>query len=253
MAIFGYSAVFLIILAATGLIWLADVLTRRIRGQGLPTRTLVDYCRSFFPFILIVILIRSFLFEPFRIPSGSMVPTLLVGDFIVVNKFDYGLRLPVTNSVIVPIGHPQRGQVVVFRYPPNPSVDYIKRVVGLPGDQITYRGNRLWINGRLVPHTCEGRYHGPDGEAGSLLCVEQLGSVRHDILITPGLSAPDGTYTVPPHHYFMMGDNRDDSSDSRYWGTVPSRDLVGRAVLIWFNWDAFSEMPIWSRIGLMIH
>ena len=252
MAVFGYSAVYLIILAVSGLIWLADVVWRKRRGTGLPTRSLVEYARSFFPILLVLVLIRSFLFEPFRIPSGSMVPTLLIGDFILVNKFDYGIRLPVTNTVIIPTGHPRVGQVVVFRYPLNPSVDYIKRVVGVPGDWVRYQGNRLWINHRLVPHVCKGPYRGPDGESGSLLCVERLGQIEHEILITPGLTAPTGGYLVPPRHYFMMGDNRDDSDDSRYWGSVPNRDLIGRAVVIWFNWDAFSRMPIWSRIGRII-
>ncbi|OBS10403.1 signal peptidase I [Acidihalobacter prosperus] len=221
----------------------------------------VEYSRSFFPVLLAVLLLRSFVAEPFRIPSGSMMPTLLVGDFILVNKFDYGLKLPLIHTKILPIGEPQRGDVVVFRYPRDPSVDYIKRIIGLPGDTITYDGNKLYINGKLVPTKIVGRYAGEGPNhlmGGAIVEQEDLprrnGSVvKHDILIMPGRPVPTGSVVVPKGEYFVMGDNRDDSNDSRYWGFVPQKNLVGRAFLIWFNWDFQDGQVDFHRIGDLIH
>jgi signal peptidase I len=217
-------------------------------GEKTREPILVEYARSFFPVFLIVLLIRSFLFEPFHIPSASMVPTLLVGDFILVNKFDYGLRLPVSHTKILGVGEPQRGDVAVFRFPRNPKIDYIKRIVGLPGDHIVYRNEQLYINGKAVPKKPLGLYSGPTIGAARL-SVEHLGKITHDILNLPGFAGPEGEWTVPPHDYFAMGDNRDDSSDSRVWGFVPEKNLVGKAVIIWFNWQFPDATPIWSRIG----
>jgi len=213
----------------------------------------VEYSVSFFPVILVVFFLRSFLVEPFKIPSSSMVPTLLVGDFILVNKFAYGVRLPVANRKVFDIGNPQRGDVMVFRYPEDPSLDYIKRVVGLPGDRIEYRNKRLTINGKPVPERQVDDYLSRERMQFSRRYVETLGGVEHQILldddappyITPLRSFPFAgncnynmsglACTVPPGHYFMMGDNRDNSSDSRVWGFVPDENIVGKAFFIWLN------------------
>ena len=213
----------------------------------------MEYARSFFPVILVVLLIRSFLFEPFRIPSDSMMPTLLDGDFIFVNKFAYGLRLPVLNSKIVSIGEPKRGDVIVFRLPSDPSVNYIKRLVGLPGDHISVRGRRLYVNDRPMPVTLNGTYDGPRNtgpQADAQMAVEDLGGVQHRVLYIPERDTRDYDEVVPADHYFFMGDNRDNSRDSRFEevGFVPEQNLVGKAVRIWLNWDLPSA-PIWNRIG----
>lgn len=221
----------------------------------------VEYCTSFFPVILVVFLLRSFLFEPFRIPSGSMLPTLQNGDLILVNKYEYGIRLPVLDRKIIEVGDPQRGDVVVFRYPVDPSIDYIKRVVGVPGDVVQYRDKVLTINGERVETVRTGDYYEPDRSSYVGRYTEVLGNVQHDILLNrqqrqeymPISSFPLRDHceyggggvrcTVPAGHYFMMGDNRDNSLDSRYWGFVPDRYIVGRAFMVWMN---FSEP---SRIG----
>ncbi len=221
----------------------------------------VEYCVSFFPVILVVFLLRSFLFEPFRIPSGSMLPTLQNGDLILVNKFEYGIRLPIIDRKIVELDDPQRGDVVVFRYPVDPSIDYIKRVVGVPGDVVQYRDKILTINGQRVPTERSGDYYEPDRSSYVGRYTEALGETSHDILLNrqqrqeymPISNFPHRENceyatggvrcTVPPGHYFMMGDNRDNSLDSRYWGFVPDQYIVGRAFMVWMN---FSEP---SRIG----
>jgi signal peptidase I len=204
--------------------------------------------------LLLVLILRSFLFEPFRIPSGSMMPTLLEGDFIFVNKFAYGLRWPVINNKFVEIGEPERGDVVVFKLPSDPSVNYIKRVVGLPGDTVYYdQGSKqLTINGESVPVDIVGAY---EDDPGTALATEILGRQEHMLLLTRGALSRGGTYKVPDGHYFMMGDNRDNSRDSRFPGVdyVPEDRLVGRAERIWMNWRRPSEGgPEWSRIGKSI-
>ncbi len=214
--------------------------------------TVVEYAKSFFPVILAVLLLRSFLVEPFRIPSGSMMPTLLVGDFILVNKFDYGIRLPVINRKIIPIHDPQRGDVVVFRFPKEPSVDYIKRVVGVPGDHVVYRDKTLFINGKKVAQIPAGTYIGTGSGlsmSGAEVRREALGEIQHDILVAPNVHGVDADVVVPEGHYFVMGDNRDNSNDSRYWGFVPDRNLVGKAFMIWMNWDSAAGGVGWDRIG----
>ncbi len=209
--------------------------------------TLVEYSRSFFPVLLFVLVIRSFVFEPFRIPSGSMMPTLLEGDFIFVKKYAYGLRLPVTETKIIETGEPRRGDVVVFRLPSDPSVNYIKRVVGLPGDTVVYERHRLTINGETVPlEPNEGStWNAP-------VYVEDLDGRVHDILVmNPEYSTRDNTYRVPDGHYFVMGDNRDRSKDSRFIGAIPETFLVGEAVRIWMHFVPWN-MPDWGRIGAKI-
>ena len=215
----------------------------------------VDISKSFFPILLIVLILRSFVAEPFRIPSGSMMPTLLHGDFILVNKFSYGVRLPVWHQKILNIGMPQRGDVAVFRFPKNPADDYIKRVIGLPGDHITYRNKKLYINGALVNQEKNGTYSGEGANSvmnGAMIYREDLDSQPHDILLKKiGYGAP-GEFTVPQNHFFVMGDNRDHSSDSRIWGFVPEENLVGKAFLVWMNWDFTGKKFNFKRIGKKI-
>lgn len=232
----------------------------RQRENALRAPWWIEYSISFFPVILFVFALRSFVVEPFRIPSGSMLPTLEDGDMILVNKFDYGIRLPIVDHEIIPIGSPQRGDVVVFRYPVDPSVDYIKRVVGLPGDVVEYRDKTLFINGQQVVRVRDGDYFEPDRAVYVGQYREQLGAVSHRILLNvnapqdlmpitrfPAFDAcsylDDGIRcTVPQHHYFMMGDNRDNSLDSRYWGFVPDANIVGRAFFIWMNFGSPSRI-----------
>lgn len=272
---FDFPMILVIATLFTGLAWALDAAVfapaRRRKAAGLVAggeeeasdqvratlreSTLVEYCKSFFPVILAVLVLRSFIVEPFRIPSGSMMPTLLVGDFILVNKFDYGLRLPVLNSKIVDIGEPQRGDVVVFRYPRDPSVDYIKRVVGLPGDRIGYYNKVVYINGKPAGQIPDGVYIGKGAGvsmSGASRRREQLGKVQHDILVMPHTSGVEGEFTVGKGQYFVMGDNRDNSNDSRYWGTVPEANLVGKAFRIWMNWDSANGGVNFHRIGMKI-
>jgi signal peptidase I len=214
-----------------------------------PVNTLVDYSRSFFPVLLFVLVIRSFVFEPFRIPSGSMMPTLLQGDYIFVKKYSYGLRLPVLETKILETGEPERGDVVVFRLPEDPSVNYIKRVVGLPGDTVEYANHQLTINGKPVPLAPD-----PDPPAGDSAprFIETLDEREHAILIAhPGNTMRDGVYRVSEGHYFMLGDNRDNSKDSRFLGEIPETHLVGEAVRIWMHMDGL-EVPDWQRVGMKI-
>lgn len=231
----------------TGVVVLVDRLYWRRNEDGGVSRgrdMLVEYSRSFFPVLLFVLVIRSFVFEPFRIPSGSMQPTLLEGDFIFVKKYSYGLRLPVTETKILDTGEPERGDVIVFRLPSDPSINYIKRVVGLPGDEIVYERHRLTINGEPVTLVPE-----PGATPSDPKFIEQLGDHRHDILIASSTNVlRDGIYRVPEGHYFVMGDNRDNSRDSRYIGFIPEANLVGKAVRIWMNIDGLS-WPRWDRIG----
>ena len=233
--------------AFTGFVVLMDKVvwrSGRKRGASIGLLTLVEYSRSFFPVLLFVLVIRSFVFEPFRIPSGSMMPTLLQGDFIFVKKYSYGLRLPVTEAKFIETGSPERGDVIVFRLPSDPSINYIKRVVGLPGDVISYRQHRLTVNGELV----ELEAH-PHATRSDPRYVELLGERRHEILINDERKVDgDGDFEVPEGHYFVMGDNRDNSRDSRWIQSIPESHLVGEAVRIWMHMDGLS-WPRWERIG----
>jgi signal peptidase I len=258
---FDFPAIMVTAVFFTGTVWALDawLWAPKRRAQAATSEAsmlkeplLVEYSRSLFPVILIVLLLRSFLVEPFRIPSGSMMPTLLVGDFILVNKFAYGLRLPVLDTKFVGVGEPKRGDVVVFRYPKDPSIDYIKRVIGLPGDRIAYYDKKLFINGEPMEQSALDTYVGVGSGvsmSGAKVHNEHLGDVQHDILIDPARGTVEGEFRVPEGHYFMMGDNRDNSNDSRYWGFVPEENLVGKAFMIWMNWDGQGSGVTWARIG----
>lgn len=237
---------------ASGIVVVMDTLVWKTADQdsrsapGLLTMV-VEYSRSFFPVLIFVLVIRSFIFEPFRIPSGSMKPTLIVGDFIFVKKFSYGLRLPVTETKIIETGQPERGDVIVFRLPSNPSINYIKRVIGLPGDEVSFERQRLTINGELMNFTSNGEIF-----ERAPVYIEDLDGRSHQTLIhDPNRSKKDGVYIVPEGQYFVMGDNRDRSKDSRYIGTIPETYLVGEAVRVWMHFAPW-EMPDWGRIGMKI-
>jgi signal peptidase I len=255
----NFAAILLAALAASGAVLLFDRLFSRRSKRAVQADdttkepALVSYARSFFPVILVVLVLRSFLFEPFRIPSPSMMPNLVDGDFIFVNKFAYGLRLPVINSKVFSIGMPSRGDVIVFRLPSDPSINYIKRLIGLPGDHIVVHDNRLIINGSPIPLTSDGTYNIGNGFNGSALGVERFNNQAHVIMFAPDRLSTDFEAVVPAGNYFFMGDNRNDSQDSRFpqVGFVPEGNLVGRAARIWLNWD-FPRWPHWSRIGKKI-
>ena len=262
----NFALILFVALVITGGIWLFDALvTGKGRAAEAKLPLLVDYSKSFFPVILVVFLLRSFLVEPFKIPSGSMLPTLEIGDFILVNKYDYGIRLPVINKKIIEVGKPRRGDVMVFRYPKDPSLDYIKRVIGLPGDVVVYRDKHLTINGKTVAMERSGEYNYVGGGLNYIsgqTYKETLGKHEHTAMVqrdAPSVLTHqvDGdfpyrdnctyneqgfTCRVPEGHYFMMGDNRDASNDSRYWGFVPDANIVGRAFMIWWNFGEFGRI-----------
>ena len=240
--------------AASGAVWGYDVLSgarRARRASGATDPVMVEYARAFFPILLLVLVLRSFVAEPFRIPSASMLPTLEPGDFILVNKYAYGLRLPVLDRKVVEVGVPARGDVVVFRFPPDPRQDYIKRVVGLPGDVVEYRGKTLTVNGEPVPLELLQPRAGTD-ELGARQGLERLAGSDHRVLVRPWQPDPAGRWVVPAGHYFVMGDNRDNSRDSRIWGFVPESHLVGRATVVWMSWRPSAPRPRWERVGLSI-
>jgi signal peptidase I len=208
----------------------------------------VEYSKSFFPVLFVVLILRSFLFEPFQIPSGSMIPTLRIGDFILVNKFTYGIRLPVVRTKIIDINDPKRGDVMVF-FPPHVPIYYIKRVVGLPGDEIRYINNVLYVNGEKMPQQLLASL--PPNQPQFQIMKESLAGVEHEMRknVIPGRLSRQGTWVVPEGHYFMMGDNRDNSSDSREWGPVPEENIVGKAFATWMHWDSFLSLPNFKRVG----
>lgn len=208
---------------------------------------LVEYARSFFPVLLVVFVLRSFLVEPFQIPSSSMVPTLKVGDYILVNKYTYGIRLPVIRTKVLDLNEPERGDVMVF-FPPHMNDTYfIKRVIGLPGDVVVYENRRLSVNGTDIP--LEPTDKAEPESVRYQLASEKLGKSEHLIQVSRVQASRDFTVTVKPDHYFMMGDNRDNSSDSRIWGQVPEKDIVGKAFAIWMHWEKLLSIPSFDRVG----
>ena len=255
--VFDFSFVLVALALLTGFVWGVDrwIFAPRRNARGVAKEPLlVDYSRSFFPVIVIVLVLRSFLYEPFRIPSDSMMPTLVQGDFIFVNKWRYGLRLPVANWKLVSIGEPQRGDVVVFRKPSDPSLVLIKRLVGLPGDTIRVVGAQIYVNGtpsRIAPGEL---YSGPKNEQYpfSRAGEEQLGGVEHAVMLDPVRPGMEGEWHVPDGHYFMMGDNRNNSRDSRFpdVGYVPAENLIGRAEAIWLSFNPEpGSVLLWERMA----
>jgi signal peptidase I len=273
-----FSLILFVLVLLTGVVWaldrwlLAGARERRAHAvlkaggtedaarRAAKEPVFVEYARAFFPVILVVFLLRSFIVEPFRIPSGSMLPSLHIGDFILVNKFSYGVRLPVVNKKIMDLGMPKRGDVLVFRFPGDESINYIKRVVGLPGDRIVYQGKKLYVNGELMEQTPVGTFGLQQGDSlpEAARLTENLGGVSHEILVAGRPDHTPSEFLVPAGHYFVMGDNRDHSNDSRYWGYVPDQNLVGKAFLIWFSWDTsrpsrwFFDQIVFDRIGSTI-
>ncbi|MDD1611914.1 MAG: signal peptidase I [Methylococcaceae bacterium] len=252
---YDFSFFLFVATLVTGVIWGGYVVFLKTKGRSYDEENepwLVEYAHSFFPVVLIVFLLRSFIAEPFRIPSASMMPTLLIGDFILVNKFTYGIRLPVINKKVIELNEPQRGDIVVFRFPKDPKVDYIKRVIGLPGDRIGYFNKTIFVNGTPVNQaaigTYEGRGQGQD-MSGAVELNEDLTGVEHKILVRQEAPSVEGVFVVPQGHYFVMGDNRDNSNDSRYWGMVPEQNLVGKAFFIWMSWDWQHKGVGFDRIG----
>ncbi|MGP1719322.1 signal peptidase I [Shewanella frigidimarina] len=291
-----FSLILVLVTLVSGLVWLIDVVffapKRReslLAAQANSAQlsadaidkiirepVLVETAHSIFPVIAFVMILRSFIYEPFQIPSGSMMPTLLVGDFILVEKFSYGLRDPVWRSKLVETGEPERGDVFVFKYPENPKIDYIKRVVGLPGDKIFYRNKQLMIQeactnetdcpaAHTIEHVEINRGEFSQNDVPLIRLSEQLGDVEHDILINPTrpdfrqhfypqAGLPAGEFVVPKGMYFAMGDNRDNSTDSRFWGFVPEENLVGKAVAIWISFEFDRKpsdvLPTWVPTGV---
>lgn len=262
----NFALILFCLVIVSGAVWFADLLVfKKRRAPGGKDPWWVEYGASFFPVILIVFLLRSFIVEPFKIPSGSMIPTLQVGDFILVNKYTYGIRLPIIDKKIIGINTPQRGDVMVFRYPEDPSVDFIKRVIGVPGDKVAYQNKRLTINGQPVETRRIDDYLHPERLYYSQQFVEKANASEYRVLNDQDAPAfiPDVSRfpyrenclynnsgvicTVPEGHYFMMGDNRDNSKDSRFWGFVADESVVGKAFFIWLNFND------WERIGSSIN
>jgi len=296
----NFSLILFILTVGTGIVWVLDVFylakkrranadavlaefdarNAKLAGEGVKPDnngraalqaslmrqpTWIEYSGSFFPVIALVFGLRSFLYEPFKIPSTSMVPTLQVGDLILVNKYTYGIRLPILNKKVLEVNDPQRGDVMVFKYPENMTLDYIKRVVGVPGDTVTYRNKRLIVNGEQVSYKVLPDYLDEETLSYSKLLTENLNGVAHQILNNPRApsyvsnphdfpnrdlctyDAEGFTCKVPAGQYFMMGDNRDNSLDSRYWGFVPDKNIVGKAFVVWLNLNNFPNNL--GRIG----
>jgi signal peptidase I len=270
----NFALILFLLTLATGVLWCVDRFHfRKRRAPDAPEPAWVEYAASFFPVLLVVFLLRSFIAEPFKIPSSSMRPTLEVGDFILVNKFTYGLRLPILEQKVVPVGDPQRGDVVVFRYPVNPTQDFIKRVVGVGGDVVKYEDKKLTVNGTPLPQVKDGTYsylenlrfetldkvdetaHPAGGDKTYTIGENPQAAPVYPQNVRPFPNRDNCDYNdrgftckVPPGHYFMMGDNRDNSDDSRYWGFVPDDHIRGKAFFIWFNWDDISSLAF-KRVG----
>ena len=249
----NFALLLLVLSLISGLIALTDKLFwAKRRKPGQEPGKIVEYSYSYFPVFFLVLLLRSFLIEPFRIPSGSLEPTLNVGDFVAVNKFAYGIRLPVWDKKIIPINNPKTGEIAVFRWPPAPQYDFIKRVIGVSGDKVSYHNKVLTINGREMKQTFV--EYTTDESSGKAVAKyrENLSGVLHDIYVHPEVAPVDYDITVPEGYYFMMGDNRDDSADSRFWGFVADDYLRGKAFFVWLSWNSKTGGFRWSNIGHFI-
>jgi len=244
-----FALILTVAVLGAGALWALDALVlKRHRAATDKEPVVIEYARSFFPVLFVVWALRSFLVEPFTIPSGSMLPTLQVGDYILVNKFSYGLRLPVLGTEIVPVAKPQRGDIMVFKYPEQPRINFIKRVVGVPGDRVRVSEGHVWVNGKELPHEVVSF---PEGESWELYYRETAGMVKHLIRHEAGRESmsPEQEWEVPADGYFMMGDNRDNSRDSRFWGFVPDRYIVGKAFFIWMHKKPGWHLPAFDRDG----
>ncbi|MBL4566654.1 MAG: signal peptidase I [Porticoccus sp.] len=243
----NFPLVLLILVIVSGFVWFLDKLVLAKKRTDGPVPTWIEYSGAFFPVLIVVFVLRSFLYEPFQIPSGSMIPTLKVGDFILVNKYSYGLRLPVSGSKVISVGSPERGDVMVF-FPPNDDRYFIKRVIGLPGDEIRIVNNQLYVNGAAAKQE---PLSDMSDDPRFVLAEENLTGVKHRIQKgkIPGRLGRDYSIVVPSGHYFMVGDNRDNSSDSRVWGPVPEENIVGKAVAVWMHWESFKSLPSFSGVG----
>jgi len=249
----NFTLLLVLLSALSGFIVLLDKLIwAKQRGANQKEPKTVEHARAYFPVLLAVLALRSFIIEPFRIPSGSLEPTLNVGDFVAVSKFSYGIRLPLLEKKIIDIGKPKVGQIAVFRWPPDPSFDYIKRVIGVPGDVISYHDKKLSINGQPAQQTFLEYTIDESSEQAVARYQENLNGTIHNIYINPNDPAIDFDITVPKGAYFMMGDNRDDSADSRFWGFVPENNLRGRAFLVWMSWNGKKDNVRWKNIGHVI-
>ena len=273
----NFALILFVLTIVSGVLWAVDRFHfRKHRAADAPEPAWVEYAASFFPVLIVVFVLRSFVAEPFKIPSSSMRPTLEVGDFILVNKFIYGLRIPIAETKVIPVSDPKRGDVVVFRYPVNPTQDFIKRVVGVGGDVVKYEDKKLTVNGQSVPRVRDGTYgylenlryemlerdketaRNDGGEATYTVGVTPQAAPVYPSNVRPFPGRENCEYNergftckVPPGQYFMMGDNRDNSDDSRYWGFVPDDHIRGKAFFIWFNWDDISSLAF-NRVGTSI-
>ena len=246
-----FTLILVIIVLVSGVIYGSDLLYFKRKRDGAEPGLIIDYSRSFFPVLFLVLILRSFLFEPFQIPSGSMLPTLKIGDFILVNKFDYGLRLPVLGQTIVEFGEPRRGDVMVFKYPEDTRINFIKRVVGIAGDTVEYRNKVVYVNGEVQTLTVMA----PDGSvmmpALTEEASEQLGDREHRIWRRMTQGRNFGPIQIPEGQYFVMGDNRDNSNDSRVWGFVDDSLIVGRAFAVWMHWESLLSIPSFSDVRII--
>ena len=258
----NFLTILTLVVFITGIVWFYEryYLRPKYKKQNgnqdvkiTPLPAILEFFRSLFPVLLAVLFIRAFIIQPWRVPTGSLEPTIEPGDFIFVSQFSYGLRLPVTNTKILNIGEPKVGDIAVFRWPPNPDIDYIKRVIGAPGDRVKYVDKVLYINGKRMSQTFISHDSAdvePSGDISSYLKQEDLMGVKHNILIHKfGAPAVNFDITVPKGYYFMMGDNRDNSVDSRFWGLVPEKNLIGKALIVFMSWDSADHRIRWRRIG----
>jgi len=253
---FDFPFILTALVLFSGIVYLLDVLFWAKKRRGKKPNIIIEYSRSFFSVLFLVWIIRSFLVQPYRVPSGSLEPTILPGDFIIVNQFAYGLRLPVLNWKIVNFKEPKIGDIVLFHWPKDPSVIFVKRVIGTPGDHITYKNKVLTINGDRAWQTYLGLNLDSEYQMPTIVQrrLEQLPAKNHEIFVRPGYNlSGDFDIIVPQNSYFMMGDNRDNSDDSRDWGFVPERNLVGKAFGIWMSWDTKHTNVRWSRIGKAVN